>query len=51
MEQVAADALPAETLRSLLRAVIDHQYDELRDDATAMIVVMPDTRRDVSRDR
>lgn len=51
MEQVAAHALPAETLRSLLRAVIDHQYDELRDDATAMIVVMPDTRRDVSRDR
>lgn len=41
MEQVEADALPAEVLRSLLRAVIDHQYDELRDDATAMIVAMP----------
>lgn len=44
MEQIATDALPAEILRTLLRAVIDHQYDNLRDDATALLVALPSIR-------
>jgi serine phosphatase RsbU (regulator of sigma subunit) len=46
MEHVTRGELPAEILRGLMRSVIDHQHDRLRDDATAMLVGIPSAAED-----
>lgn len=43
MERVTLGELPAEILRGLMRAVIEHQHERLRDDATAMLLGMHPT--------
>jgi serine phosphatase RsbU (regulator of sigma subunit) len=43
VEHVRDGLLPGEILRRLLRAVVDHQGDHLRDDATVMLLAMPET--------
>ena len=37
-----ADRVPApETLRRLIRAILDHQHDRLQDDASAVLIGWP----------
>jgi serine phosphatase RsbU (regulator of sigma subunit) len=35
---LADDLPPAETMRRLVRAILDHQHEQLQDDATAVCV-------------